>query len=194
MPGADQEYRDALERRAEKHGWPALHAELLAIDPDSASRIKPTDSQRIQRALEVFHVSGQTLTSLHATQSSAENGFEFIKIALVPEDRAELHKAIEKRFKQMISKGFLEEVRALVRDNAFVRDAPSMRAVGYRQLLAHLLDGEPLEDAILKGIYATRQLAKRQLTWLRKMPGLQTFDAYAPDIHAKCDSWLENIL
>ena len=179
LPPADQAFRDDLEKRAMKIGWPELHKELNKIDTESAKRIKPNDKQRIQRALEVFHVSNKTLTQFYSEQKNLSPDYHFIKLALVPESRAQLHANIEKRLSAMIKNGFLEEVSTLIKDKNFKRDSAAMRAVGYRQVLAYQFGEDNLEDAINKSIYATRQLAKRQLTWLRKMPELKVLDPYS---------------
>ena len=178
LPPADQAYRDYLESKAQKIGWPELHIELKLIDLESAARIKPNDKQRIQRALEVFHLTGKTLTEFYKEQSNQSKQYNFIQLALVPESRAQLHAIIEKRLKMMFENDFVAEVTKLKNDKYFKRDSAAMRAVGYRQVLAFLYGEDSLDEAINKSIYATRQLAKRQLTWLRKMPDLIQIDPY----------------
>lgn len=173
MPEADEMVRRELEREIEEKGLAALHAELTEIDPKAAAKIRPTDPQRIQRALEVYRVSGKPISYWHEQQklkqNEREDKFNFIKIALMPEDRAKLHERIELRLRQMMEQGFLKEVQELSLMPDFTRDCSAMRSVGYRQILAHVLDGEDLEESFMKAVFATRQLAKRQFTWLRKL-------------------------
>jgi tRNA dimethylallyltransferase len=175
MPAADPQVRAELDERATREGWPALHAELARLDPVTAARLAPNDSQRIQRALEVQRVSGQPLSSFHARKESNPTGMEKIPlIALEPADRGWLHERIAHRFDAMLAAGFIDEVKALRARGDLHADLPSMRCVGYRQawelLDAHPGGNFPLAALRDKGIFATRQLAKRQLTWLRGMP------------------------
>ena len=165
LPEADAEVRAALDRRAASEGWPALHAELARIDPTTAARLAPNDSQRIQRALEVHQLTGQPLSALH----SAPAGRQPALIALEPADRAWLHARIEDRFASMLAAGFVDEVRGLRARADLHADLPSMRAVGYRQAW-NALDADDLAGLPATATAATRQLAKRQLTWLRSMP------------------------
>ena len=171
LPAADPAVRAALEAEAFARGWPALHAELARIDPASAARLPPTDAQRIGRALEVFRISGRTLSSFHTAPRAAQAP---ALIALEPTSRAWLHDRIAARFDAMLARGFLDEVRALRARRDLHAGLPSMRCVGYRQAWAALdegLAGDALRTAVReRGIAATRQLAKRQLTWLRGMP------------------------
>ena len=172
MPAAEPGLRMQIEARAARHGWPALHAELARVDATAAARIAPKDAQRIQRALEVWELTGKPIS---AWQRSAHAALPFTlkSYALVPEDRARLHADIEKRFDRMLKEGLVEELAALRKRHALHADLPAMRCVGYRQAWAHL-EGEYGKDALReKGIAATRQLAKRQLTWLRSLPGLR---------------------
>ena len=162
LPGADAEVRAAIDERAARAGWPALHAELAAIDPPTAARLAPNDGQRIQRALEVHRLSGRPLSSWH----SAPDGRTPPLIALEPRDRAWLHARIGERFAAMLAAGFVDEVRGLRARGDLHADLPSMRAVGYRQAWAALDDGD-LATLAPSATAATRQLAKRQLTWLR---------------------------
>ncbi len=184
MPPADDSVRAAIDARADTQGWQALHAELAAIDPTAAARIHPNDPQRIQRALEVHALTGQSITDLQSAQSVPQLPYTFHKLAVAPADRAELHRRIEQRFHDMMAAGFLAEVRALHERGDLHVDLPAIRAVGYRQLWMHLEGQCCLEEAVTKGIHATRQLAKRQLTWLRSEPGLQWLDVGSED-------WLE---
>jgi tRNA dimethylallyltransferase len=171
LPGADPTIRASLDEEAARRGWPALHAELATVDPQAAARIQPNDSQRIQRALEVFRSTGEPLSRLQAGKKDTLP-FELKAFALVPDDRAGLHRRIEARFDAMLQNGLVDELRALRKDYSLSDKMPSMRAVGYRQAWRHLegeIDAKELRDT---GIAATRQLAKRQLTWLRSLPGL----------------------
>ncbi len=175
MPAADPVLRAAIEREAAERGWPHLHAELARVDPASAARIHPNHSQRICRALEVYRASGVTLTELHRAQRSRGtplDRYRVVQFATCPEDRAILHRRIEQRFHRMMSAGLLEEVRALWQRGDLTPDLPAVRAVGYRQLWDYLEGRCTLNEAVERAIAATRQLAKRQLTWLRKWPDL----------------------
>lgn len=165
LPTADPDIRAAIDADAAARGWPALHAELQAIDPVAASKIHPNDPQRIQRALEVFRLSGEPISEWQA-KTEPTHSLHFARLALVPTDRAWLHQRIQVRFEQMMREGFLEEVRALRSRPRLSADSPSMRAVGYRQLWAYLAGETDLETAIYRAVVATRQLAKRQLTWI----------------------------
>lgn len=175
MPPADPVMRSQIEGEAEREGWPALHAKLLEVDPVSAARIHPNHSQRLARALEVYRTSGIPLSvwqSHPQTPPLAAERFRLLQIALCPQDRGVLHERIALRFEQMMAAGFLAEVRQLHQRGDLNADLPAIRAVGYRQLWEHLEGAVDLEEAVTRGIAATRQLAKRQLTWLRKWPDL----------------------
>lgn len=168
LPAADPALRARLLEEAGRTGWAALHARLARLDPVSAARIGPADAQRIQRALEVIELSGRPLSALQAAGQGQRLGWRVLKLALWPADRALLHRRIEQRFQAILDAGLVEEVRAL--QSAAVPDLelPAWRAVGYRQTLEWLANpGRPLSELRDKGIFATRQLAKRQLTWLR---------------------------
>jgi len=180
LPAADAEVRAELDARAARESWAALHAELAHLDPAAAARIHPNDPQRIQRALEVCYISGRTLSELQA-QTSVETGeYRYVKLALAPSERAVLHAMIERRFGSMMERGFLAEVVGLRGRGDLHAGLPSMRAVGYRQLWQHL-DGEcDLDEAVCRGIVATRRYAKRQLTWLRAEPEVTWFDSATP--------------
>ncbi|MGP9801977.1 tRNA (adenosine(37)-N6)-dimethylallyltransferase MiaA [Rheinheimera sp. NSM] len=179
LPEADPLVRQQLEQEAAEKGWPALHAELAAVDPVSALRIHPNDPQRINRALEVFRISGRTLTELTA-QKGEPFGFPVHQFAIAPEDRAVLHQRIAQRFEQMLAAGFEQEVIKLKQRTDLHPDLPSMRCVGYRQMWQYL-DGEcSYAEMTLRGIAATRQLAKRQLTWLRSWHDLTWLKSDAP--------------
>jgi tRNA dimethylallyltransferase len=187
MPAADPAIRAALDAEAQAKGWPALHAELAAVDAVTAARLAPNDSQRISRALEVFRVSGQPL-SFFQTQHAIEKGAAHARperagalVSLEPRDRAWLHERIAQRFDAMLAGGFLEEVKALRARGDLHRDLPAMRCVGYRQAW-EALDGDwPMAELRERGIAATRQLAKRQITWLRSMPDRHIVACDAPD-------------
>ena len=175
LPQADARMRAALDAEAAERGWPALHAELAKVDPKTAQRIAPTDSQRIQRALEVWRVTGRPLSSLQGV-STSELPFELKGLAIVP-DRPWLHERIRTRFEGMLKLGLIDEVKALKQKYRLNASMPSMRAVGYRQVWEYLdgrFDKETLRE---RAVAATRQLAKRQLTWLRSFSGLLRLDA-----------------
>jgi tRNA dimethylallyltransferase len=175
LPQADRALRAAIDAEAAQRGWPALHAELRKVDPAAAQRIMPNDAQRIQRALEVFRITGTPLSSLQG-RTHADTPFRLKGCCLIPE-RAELHRNIEKRFDAMLHAGLVDEVRSLREKYRLTADTPSMRAVGYRQVW-ELLEGE-CDEATMRSraLAATRQLAKRQLTWLRSFPDLLRLDA-----------------
>jgi tRNA dimethylallyltransferase len=165
LPQADPEVRARIEARARQAGWPSLHAELAARDPEAASRIRPADGQRIQRALEVIELTGERISVLQRLAEPPP--LRLAAFALVPEDRAELYRRIDERFVAMMDEGFLDEVRALRARGDLHPDLPSLRSVGYRQLWAHVAGECGLAEAVAAGQRATRNLAKRQLTWLR---------------------------
>lgn len=176
LPAADPEIRQQIEHEAEQHGWMALYDQLRQIDPVSAERIHPNDPQRLSRALEVYRISGKTLTELTQTKGEALP-FRVKQFAIAPKERAELHRRIELRFEKMVEAGFEEEVKALYARKDLHPDLPSIRCVGYRQMWDYLDGNGRLEDAIFRGICATRQLAKRQITWLRSWDDLTWLDS-----------------
>jgi len=176
LPAATSEVREAIEREAEAHGWPALHEQLAGIDPAAAARIAPRDRQRIQRALEVYRTSGRTITALQEQTGAAPDGTRFVRVALNPADRSRLHARIERRLEQMLAAGFVDEVRTLMARPNLERDSPAMRAVGYRQYWSHLAGDYDAGEAFRRALYATRQLAKRQVTWLRKLDDILVVD------------------
>ncbi|MFY2568653.1 tRNA (adenosine(37)-N6)-dimethylallyltransferase MiaA [Achromobacter ruhlandii] len=187
LPQADPALRAELEARAARDGWPALHAELARLDPVTAARLAPNDSQRIQRALEICQLSGQPMSALLGRQRAAagDDDNRYLTISLEPSARAALHARIEQRFDAMLANGLLEEVRGLHARADLHPGLPSVRCVGYRQMWAHL-DGEiSLEEAREQGIAATRQLAKRQITWLRAQPERVIVDCLAADAVAQ---------
>jgi len=181
LPQADAAVRSAIDAEARERGWPALHADLARVDPATASRLEPADSQRIQRALEVFRIAGRPMSELLGRGEEAPLPYRLLQVALLPSDRAELHRRIEARFDTMLKNGLVEELRSLQQGYALRAGLPSMRCVGYRQAW-QFLEGEITEAELReRGIYATRQLAKRQLTWLRAMEGLAVVDCLAQD-------------
>ena len=166
LPAADSDIRQQIEEKANKLGWQAIHEELKKVDPVSAQRIHPNDPQRLNRALEVYLISGKSLTEL--TQESGEAlPYDIMQLAIMPEDRAELHQRIEQRFLQMLDQGFEEEVKTLMQRSDLHTNLPSIRCVGYRQMWEYLNGDTSYDEMVFKGICATRQLAKRQITWLR---------------------------
>jgi tRNA dimethylallyltransferase len=180
LPEADPELRAALDREAAQHGWPALHAQLAALDPATAARLAPTDAQRIQRALEVVRLTGRPLAESLAAQAPAPLPYRILPLALLPSDRAVLHERIARRFDEMLLAGLVDEVRMLRGKYRLSADLPSMRCVGYRQVWA-MLEGEfPAAEMRDRGIYATRQFAKRQITWLRATTDAVLLDSLDP--------------
>ena len=187
MPEANPEVRAEIEKLASEQGWIAVHKQLEAVDPVAAARIHPNDPQRLQRALEVYRVSGQNMTSLHAEmqmRQEAELPYNLHFFAIQPDDRGVLHSDIQRRFLQMLEEGLVEEVQALHCRGDLNHQLPSIKSVGYRQVWQYL-DGEIDYDAMVeKSIIATRQLAKRQLTWLRSWPSLQSLrDSSTQSVH-----------
>lgn len=186
LPAANSEIRLRLEEEAKQIGWPAMHAKLAQVDPETALRLKPNDSQRIQRALEVFAISGKPMSALLA-DSPSDDGREGSTIpawinlvSLEPSDRKRLHQQLEKRFDEMLLAGFLDEVRSLKENAALHQDLPAIRSVGYRQAWEYLNGEIDAEQMRYKALAATRQLGKRQLTWLRAISGRKTFDPFNP--------------
>ncbi len=177
LPQADEAIREKLEQEAKAIGWDGMHQRLEKIDPASAARIHPNDPQRIQRALEVYEITGRPLTQLFAEEEKETAPFPVIKLALQPDAREKLHKKIEKRFMQMLEQGFVEEVEQLRARGDLDLSKPAMRAVGYRQVWEYLAGDRTYENMVEKGVTATRQLAKRQVTWLRAEENLSWFDS-----------------
>jgi tRNA dimethylallyltransferase len=182
LPQASPQLRREIDERAARSGWAALHAELARLDPQAAARINPNDSQRIQRALEVCHTSGRRLSELQRETASPLAGMPVRFWALAPSSRPVLHQRLAERFHAMMAAGFLEEVRALYRRGDLTARHSSMRAVGYRQLWAHLQGECSLAEAVERGIAATRQLAKRQMTWMRAETGSRWLDPQADEM------------
>ena len=188
LPPAQPQVRAHIEARAAEQGWPRLHAELARLDPGSAARIEPTDAQRIQRALEVHYHTGRPLSEHHREATAAPADIEALALSLEPSERAVLHQRIAQRFRAMLEAGLVEELEALRARFALQAGLPSMRTVGYRQAWETLEGLAPAVTLEARGTAATRQLAKRQLTWLRAMgekPGthpVERFDALRPDL------------
>ncbi len=191
LPEADSGVRADISALAQREGWPAVHARLAEVDSVAAQRIHPNDPQRLQRALEVFMVTGRSLTSLQALDQSARNQVDkalsedLMFVSIQPVERSVLHCKIERRFRQMLDEGLVDEVRALHQRSDLHPGLPSIRSVGYRQVWQYL-DGEISFDAMVeRGIIATRQLAKRQMTWLRSWDRLHNFDSESPETLAQ---------
>ena len=183
LPAADAQLRARIEAEAAARGWTALHAELARVDPVSAARIEPADAQRIQRALEVWRLAGEPLSKLQEGARTALP-FEMLAVALEPSQRSALHERIARRFRAMLRAGLVEELRSLRTRYALHAALPAMRTVGYRQAWETLEGAAPAATLESRGIAATRQLAKRQLTWLRAMAGVERFDCLRDDLAA----------
>ncbi len=181
LPAADAQIRAALSAEAEIAGWPALHAQLAAVDPQAAARILRGDGQRIQRALEVFRITGRSLSDLHAAAAPPDPCFDFMTTAWVPSDRERLYDAIAARFHDMMRRGLLAEVQSLFERGDLHADLPSLRSVGYRQLWEHLAGAADLAGAVTNAIHATRHLARRQLIWLRADRDARVIDSLESD-------------
>ncbi len=178
MPAADPAVRAQIEQEAETFGWPHIHAQLMAVDPELAAQIHPHHSQRLSRALEVFRISGKTMTELRESQLRHDDRpfterYNVVQLAIGPRDRSRLHQRIAQRFTRMLEQGLVAEVTHLHRRDDLHPDLPAIRAVGYRQVWDYLEGALTYDEMIERGVIATRQLAKRQLTWLRSWPDLQ---------------------
>ena len=169
LPSANEKIRLELEQQAAEIGWQAMHTELAAVDPEAARRIHPNDPQRIQRALEVYRLSGQSLSALMKRNAQAALPYDFIKLAVVPDDRSYLHETIRSRFSLMLEQGLIQETSVLYAREDLNSRVPAMRAVGYRQVWAYLDQQLDSTEMVERAVIATRQLAKRQLTWLRSI-------------------------
>lgn len=194
LPEADAEIRKAILQRAEALGWPALHRELAKVDPVTAQRLAPNDAQRIERALEIHAVTGQAMSSLLQPDNNNAFNYRLLKISLMPSDRAVLHQRIARRFDDMLKRGLAEEVRALkMQYPELTPNMPSMRCVGYRQVWEYLEGKYDLTTLREKGVAATRQLAKRQMTWLRGMDDIEVLDCLDSNlldsINCKISHW-----
>lgn len=176
LPQANEEIRSDILRSAEHHGWAFMHKALSGFDPESAARIKPGDSQRLQRAIEVYRITGRTLSELQQTPGS-KCPFPLLEIAVMPADRALLHQHIEQRFDAMLAAGLIDEVATLMQNESLHEGLPAIKAVGYRQVWAHLRGEISLTEMREKALAATRQLAKRQYTWLRSWQDLTVLES-----------------
>jgi tRNA dimethylallyltransferase len=195
LPPADPVLRARLEADAAQFGWPALHARLARLDPETAVRLSPNDKQRVQRALEIIELSGVTPTEYYRQPNSMAGApAPLVKLALCPAERADLHRSIETRLRQMMEQGFLEEVAGLHRRGDLHPDLPSIRAVGYRQLWQHLEGNCSLDEAVQRALFATRQFAKRQLTWLRSEPNTIPLDPGSATVEADALNALRPVL
>ena len=182
LPTANEEVRQRLLAEGEEFGWPHMHAKLAAIDPVSAERLKPMDSQRIQRALEVFEITGKTLTQFWDEQDEQPLPYDVISFAVMPKERKTLHKRIAQRYEIMMKQGFVEEVKTLFARGDLHEELPSIRCVGYRQVWQYLKGEIDYDEMVERGIIATRQLAKRQITWLRSWSDLHWLDTEDPNL------------
>lgn len=182
LPLADPLLREQLRARGEQYGWPALHAELAQIDSAAAERISPQDSQRIQRALEVYQLTGVTITECQQSNTSPLANYQIHNVALMPTDRALLHARIAQRFDAMLAMGFEDEVKRLFERKDMAIDLPSMRSVGYKQMWQYLAGEITYDEMRERSIIATRQLAKRQMTWLRSWPNTTVFNSDALNV------------
>ena len=202
MPAANAEVRAGIQAEAENLGWPAMHALLRQVDPLTAARLAPADSQRISRALEVFRISGKALSSFHQlnvapaepANSNALHWANAPLLSLEPTDRSWLHKRIEQRFDDMLSNGFLDEVKVLRARGDLTPDLPAMRCVGYRQAWEALDGTLPMSELRDRGVFATRQLAKRQITWLRSLPQRTVLEAEGENVLKQALAWVDRQL
>ncbi len=177
LPASDEAVRQKLEQQAAEMGWEKMHQRLTEVDPEAGARIHPNDPQRIGRALEVYEITGKPMSQLQKEQQAEPLPYNVLKLALMPSDRAVLHQRIEKRFKKMLELGLIEEVKTLQDRGDLNEDLPAIRAVGYRQVWNYLLERIDYTEMEEKGVIATRQLAKRQFTWLRSEKDLLAYDS-----------------
>ena len=194
LPAAQPALRAAIEDEAALVGWPSLHAQLAKVDPETARRLAPHDAQRIQRALEVHRHTGRALSAFHAEAPARALSFDTLVISLEPSERAALHARIAERFKAMLRAGLVEELERLRRSHRLEASMPSMRAVGYRQAWDTIVGTAPVATLEARGTAATRQLAKRQLTWLRSLQEVERFDCLRPDLAAAVGQRAERFL
>jgi len=195
LPQADAALRAKLDEQAANIGWKAMHQILQQLDPVTAERLQASDTQRIQRALEVFYLTGQAMSRLHQQEAKSALPYRLLKFALVPSERSVLHQRIAVRFEQMLAQGLVQEVQDLLQRYPGLNPSlPSMRCVGYRQTLQYLAGEFNLDELLNRGIYATRQLAKRQLTWLRGMQDCVNLDCLAPDIEQQVLDQIQSFL
>jgi tRNA dimethylallyltransferase len=182
LPDADEVVREQINQLAKQQGWPAVHAELALVDEVAAARLAPNDAQRISRALEVYKLTGKTITEHWSNQEIEQLPYSVLNLAVMPPDRKVLHQRIEQRFKIMLEQGFVEEVQALWARGDLNIDMPSIRCVGYRQCWMYLQGEIDRQTMIEKGVVATRQLAKRQITWLRSWKNLHSLDPQSTEL------------
>jgi tRNA dimethylallyltransferase len=194
LPESDDKIRAEIDAEAAERGWPAMHARLAEADPETAARLKPTDAQRIQRALEIHRISGEPMSRQLGRRKTAALPFRLIQLVLAPSDRATLHRRIEERFDAMLERGLVEELVSLRKRYALRTTLPSMRCVGYRQAWQYLEGEIGIKELRDRGVAATRQLAKRQLTWQRAMKGLPSFDYLAKNLGAEALDYLRREL
>ena len=178
LPAANADIREKIENTASEHGWNYVHSQLAAVDPESAEKIHPNDAQRIQRALEVYEITGVKLSSFYTTQANIRQDISILNIGLFPEERSKLHQQIAARFDKMINDGVIEELKSLRQQWKLSAQMPSMRCIGYRQIWSYLEQEINQEEMYDQAVAATRQLAKRQLTWLRHYPETNLVDPY----------------
>lgn len=194
LPQADQAIRDRLVAEAEQHGWESLHQRLQQVDPVAAERIHPNDPQRMQRALEVYELTGRSMTELWQEQEQQKLPYNLMQLCVMPPERKTIHERIEKRFHIMLEQGFEDEVRALWNRGDLDLQMPSVRCVGYRQMWEYFSGVWDYDTMVEKGIIATRQLAKRQVTWLRSWPDLHTLASGDPNLTNNALKLLERII
>jgi len=178
LPKADADVRERILKEAELNGWESIHSRLAEVDPESAARLNKNDSQRLQRALEVYEITGRPMSELWAEQKAQQPDFSIIPMAVMPKDRSELHERIEKRFDIMLDQGFIDEVRGLWDRGDLTLQMPAVRCVGYRQVWEYFAGTWDFETMKFKSVVATRQLAKRQVTWLRSWENLTWMDSH----------------
>lgn len=191
LPEANAALRSEIDREAAAKGWPALHAELARLDPASAARLKPTDAQRIQRALEVVRLSGKPLDHFFSRQQVSPLPYRLLGFGLMPAERGWLHERIAQRFEQMLREGLVEEVHALRARYRLDAGLPSMRCVGYRQVWEMIEGRLPAAELRERGIFATRQFAKRQITWLKSFSDIELLDCQKPGLAASMANSIE---
>ena len=191
LPRADASIRAQLQARAENEGWAALHAELQQVDPEAAKRINVQDGQRIQRALEVYLLTGKPISHWHQNETSPLSGYQVHHLAIAPLERARLHERIAQRFQLMLDAGFIEEARRLYARRDLTADLPSIRSVGYSQAWRYLAGEISLDEMREQAVAATRQLAKRQLTWLRSWPDVVWFEGEGAELELEVALWLK---
>jgi len=194
LPEADMEIRAQIEAQAQRDGWPQLHRQLAQVDPEAAAKIEPGDRQRIQRALEVWQITGESMTTLQRVQHDGDAGFNAQKLVVCPAQRRLLHERIERRFKMMLQQGFLAEMESLFRRSDLNPDLPSMRCVGYRQGWRYLSGACKKDEFAAATLAATRQLAKRQLTWLRHEPATLWYDSMQSEVKCPIFNTVEQFL